>query len=265
MSIFERNIGILTPEQQAALLRARVAVIGLGGLGGVVAEVLTRSGVGTLVLVDFDTFDHSNINRQVFAFQDTIGRPKTEVTLEFLRRINPEIGAVLAGTVDETNCAALLTGSQAVVLAADDAVPCIIASRFARTAGIPVIEGWAIPFCNARVFTPDTPTMEECYGFPPLPARLDAITDQTRAALKQCMIASLTRIAGVTDYYSHAALERSRTGDFTSFAPMVWFAAVRMAIETIKLLLSLGTPSLAPAFALYDPFDQRIPRQEPSR
>ena len=169
MTIFERNIGVITAPQQETLRRSRVTVIGLGGLGGVIAEVLVRSGVGQLVLVDFDTFDRSNLNRQVFAFQDTVGRPKTEVTLEFLRRINPGLEAVLAATVDEDNGAALLAGSDAIVLAADDAVPCIIASRFARTAGIPVIEGWAIPFCNARVFTADTPTLEECYGFPPLP------------------------------------------------------------------------------------------------
>ena len=262
MSIFERNIGIVTAQQQEDLRRSRVTVIGLGGLGGVIAEVLVRSGVGHLVLVDFDNFEPSNLNRQVFAFQDTVGRPKTEVTLEFLRRINPDLQATLAATVDENNCATLLAGSDAVVLAADDALPCIIASRFARRAGIPVIEGWAIPFCNARVFTADTPTLEECYAFPPLPDPLGTLSAQTRSALKQSMLASLTKIEGVTDYYSPATQERIRTGFIPSFAPMVWFAAVRMAVETVKVLLGLGTLSLAPAFSPYDPIIHRLPTQE---
>jgi len=212
--------------------------------------------------VDFDTFDESNLNRQVFAFQDTIGRPKTEVTRQFLSNINPELEAILAPTVDEDNCAALLTGSDAVVLAADDAVPCIIASRFARNAGIPVIEGWAIPFCNARVFTADTPTLEECYGFPPLPDPLGTLPAATRMQLKQCMLASLTKIQGVADYYSPAAQERIRAGFIPSFAPLVWFAAVRMAVETVKVLLRLGTLSLAPAFSPYDPITHQLPAQE---
>ncbi|WP_295438472.1 ThiF family adenylyltransferase [uncultured Thiodictyon sp.] len=262
MTIFERNIGVITAPQQETLRRSRVTVIGLGGLGGVIAEVSVRSGVGQLVLVDFDTFDRSNLNRQVFAFQDTVGRPKTEVTLEFLRRINPGLEAVLAATVNEDNAAALLAGSDAIVLAADDAVPCIIASRFARTAGIPVIEGWAIPFCNARVFTADTPTLEECYGFPPLPQPLGILSAETRTALTQCMLASLTKIEGVADYYSPAAQERIRAGFIPSFAPLVWFAAVRMAVETVKVLLRLGTLSLAPAFSPYDPINHRLPAQE---
>ncbi len=262
LDIFERNIGIVTPDQQATLQRSRVTVLGLGGLGGVVTEVLVRSGVANLNLVDFDTFDPSNLNRQIYAFQDTIGRPKTEVTLEFLRRINPQVQAVLAATLDEDNCAALLSGCDALVLAADDAVPCIIGSRFARAAGIPVIEGWAIPFCNARVFTTETPTLEACYGFPPLPDPLGEVSAQTRAELKQCMLASLTKIDGVIAHYSPAAVERIRAGLIPSFAPTVWFTAVRMALETIKLLLGTGTPSLAPAFSPYDAFTHRMPRQE---
>lgn len=263
MPFFERNIGIITPQQQEVLGSSRVTVIGLGGLGGVIAEVLTRSGVGDLTLVDFDTFDPSNLNRQVFAFQDTIGRLKTKVTQEFLQRINPDLRITLEHTVDEGNCASVIAASNAVVLAADDAVPCIIASRYARTAGIPVIEGWAIPFCNVRVFRPDTPTLEACYGFPKLPDPLGEPPSETRAELKLCMLSSLTKIEGVSEYYSAETLERIRAGYIPSFAPMVWFTAVRMALETVKILLGLGSPSLAPHFSVYDPFACRIPSQEP--
>lgn len=72
------------------LQQARVAVIGVGGVGGFCAEALARSGIGTLILVDKDVVEESNINRQIIATADTIGRVKTEVLRERILSINPE-------------------------------------------------------------------------------------------------------------------------------------------------------------------------------
>ena len=68
---------------------ARVAVFGLGGVGGWCAEALARTGVGTLMLVDRDCVEASNVNRQVMATSRTVGRPKAEVLAERLWEINP--------------------------------------------------------------------------------------------------------------------------------------------------------------------------------
>ncbi len=72
------------------LQRARVLVLGLGGVGSACAEALVRGGVGALVLVDGDTVQPSNLNRQVIAFTDTLGMRKTEAARLMARRINPE-------------------------------------------------------------------------------------------------------------------------------------------------------------------------------
>jgi len=72
------------------LQRARVAVIGLGGVGGYALEALARAGVGWLFLVDAEAFDVTNINRQILALDDTVGRPKVDVARERVMRINPE-------------------------------------------------------------------------------------------------------------------------------------------------------------------------------
>jgi tRNA A37 threonylcarbamoyladenosine dehydratase len=72
----ERLIPIFTQEGLDCLKRARVAVIGLGGVGGIAAETLARSGVGHLLLCDFDRIESSNINRQVIANDETLGRYK---------------------------------------------------------------------------------------------------------------------------------------------------------------------------------------------
>ena len=72
------------------LQRARVMVLGLGGVGSACVEALTRGGVGGLVLVDGDTVQPSNINRQVIAFTDTVGMRKTDAARLMALRINPE-------------------------------------------------------------------------------------------------------------------------------------------------------------------------------
>lgn len=78
-------------QEQLRLLLARVAVIGCGGLGGSVAALLARIGIGRLRLIDPDVFEEHNLNRQQFATVDSLGRPKTEVARTTIRSINPAV------------------------------------------------------------------------------------------------------------------------------------------------------------------------------
>lgn len=80
---------LLGDEGLARLARARVAVFGLGGVGGAAAEQLCRAGVGSPTLVDFDVIREGNLNRQIFALHSTLGRPKAEVAAERLADIAP--------------------------------------------------------------------------------------------------------------------------------------------------------------------------------
>ena len=73
---FERTEMLIGKEGRRKLAAARVAVFGVGGVGGYVVEALARSGVGSFVLIDNDTVSRSNINRQIIATEDTIGRKK---------------------------------------------------------------------------------------------------------------------------------------------------------------------------------------------
>src|SRR5262245_44903583 len=86
---FSRNIGLVSPGEQARLARASVAIPGVGGVGGWHALTLARQGVGRFRLADFDTFSIANINRQAGAFQSTLGRPKVEVLRSMILDINP--------------------------------------------------------------------------------------------------------------------------------------------------------------------------------
>ena len=77
--LFARTRLLLGRDGLDRLAAARVAVFGIGGVGGYAVEALARSGVGALDLVDSDTVDPTNLNRQIIATMGAIGRPKTQV------------------------------------------------------------------------------------------------------------------------------------------------------------------------------------------
>lgn len=86
---FARTELLLGSESMQRLKKARVAVFGIGGVGGYTVEALARSGVGTLDLIDNDKVCMSNINRQIIATEDTVGRYKADVAAERIHAINP--------------------------------------------------------------------------------------------------------------------------------------------------------------------------------
>lgn len=94
MDQFSRTELLLGESAMEKLKKARVAVFGLGGVGGYVAEALARSGVGALELIDHDDISLTNLNRQILATQDTIGMPKAEAAAQRAKAINPHIQAV---------------------------------------------------------------------------------------------------------------------------------------------------------------------------
>ncbi len=96
--IFSRQNIVFGSESLEKLKKSRVAVFGVGGVGGYVCEALARSGLGTLDIIDNDVVSPTNINRQIIALHSTIGREKVDVCKERLLDINPEM------TVNAHNC-----------------------------------------------------------------------------------------------------------------------------------------------------------------
>lgn len=111
----------LDPTLRARLRTCTVAIIGCGGLGSNVAEMLVRSGVGRLTLIDFDTVDECNLNRQFF-FRDQIGMPKVVALAENLQRIRFDVRLdLVAERVTRENLMGLVRGACAIVEAVDEA------------------------------------------------------------------------------------------------------------------------------------------------
>jgi len=118
---------LLGSEALEKLRHCHVAVFGLGGVGSYAAEALCRAGVGELTLVDQDTLGRSNINRQLYALESTIGKAKAEVAAERCRDINPDavIHPVVA-TYDETHSGNFFSCRYDYIVDAIDLVSCKI-------------------------------------------------------------------------------------------------------------------------------------------
>lgn len=86
----DRTKLLIGEEGFSKLEQSRVAVIGVGGVGGQVCQLLVRAGLGNITVVDFDVVDETNINRQVLAYVDTVGKQKVDVMADMLIKINPK-------------------------------------------------------------------------------------------------------------------------------------------------------------------------------
>lgn len=125
------------------LSKFRVGIAGAGGLGSNCAAALARSGVGTLVISDFDTLEKANINRQ-FYFADQIGMQKTEALKLNIERINPKIKMIVHNTkLDKENIPVIYSGCDVIVEAFDsaDMKEMLISTVQTMMPGIPVVVG----------------------------------------------------------------------------------------------------------------------------
>ena len=139
--IFSRGTSLLGEDGIARLRASRVAVFGVGGVGGFAAEALARSGVGALDLIDHDTVSPSNINRQIIALHSTVGRKKVEVMAERIADICPDTVVRTFDTFYLPETAHLFDFSiyDYVVDAIDTVSGKIALVMQAKAAGIPII------------------------------------------------------------------------------------------------------------------------------
>ena len=128
-------------EDNVELLhRKKVALVGLGAVGGFCLEALVRSGVGRFTLVDFDKVSETNLNRQILALHSTLDRPKSEVAVERALDINPKLELKEMNVfADSSNHAEIFEGADLVIDCIDSLNPKLYLLEDAYKAGIPVI------------------------------------------------------------------------------------------------------------------------------
>lgn len=162
---YSKNEAMLTSEENASLRTFKVCVIGCGGLGGYVIEMLARLGIGHLTVVDGDVFSVSNLNRQLLSQESNMGLSKALVAVERVRSINSEVQVIpVTEYMDEINADRILAGHDVIVDALDAIKPRFIAQASASKLGIPLIHG-AIAGWHGQVTTiyPGDDTLNEIY------------------------------------------------------------------------------------------------------
>jgi molybdopterin/thiamine biosynthesis adenylyltransferase len=137
-----RNLGTIGTQGQARLLRGTVAIVGLGGLGGYVAEALCRMGIGCLILVDGDAFQEHNLNRQLLSSEGNLGTEKTRAARQRLASVNSAVETVChADMLTSANLPQLIGEADVVVDALDRLPSRLMLQEGAQELGIPMVHG----------------------------------------------------------------------------------------------------------------------------
>lgn len=161
-----RNLGTLGIEGQLKLRRARVAVVGAGGLGGALVELLARLGFGALVVADPDAFTEDNLNRQLLATEENVGEGKAEAAARRVSRVNSAVEVFPRCVfVDDANADALLAGCDLVIDALDNIPSRLVLQRAAARLRIPFIHGAIAGFVGELMTVlPGDRGLEALYG-----------------------------------------------------------------------------------------------------
>jgi molybdopterin-synthase adenylyltransferase len=259
-----RNIGFVTESEQQTLAAARVLIIGVGGMGGAAVQALARVGIDHFAIADIDTFEVSNLNRQVFCDLDTIGQSKADATAARLRRINPGIDLEVLGSEWQQRLDDLLARYSIVINGMDDIAAGVQLYRRARHHGCTVIDAYASSLPSVSVVRPSDPRPEERLRYPSRGKEISALTAEDKAG---CFLREMEYVLVHSSTIRHidmdAAVElvagkRKRM----SFAPMVIATGNLMAFEVIKLLLD-RTPSADCRGYFFNPWVMRVERPLP--
>jgi molybdopterin/thiamine biosynthesis adenylyltransferase len=256
-----RNAGFVTPAEQARLRDGRVFVCGVGGMGGAAIQSLVRAGVGRFALADMDSFETSNLNRQLFATLDTVGQSKVAATAVAMRRINPHVGLTTLGAEWVDQLDEILPDYAVVVNGMDDLAAGIALYRKAREHGATVIDAYTAPLPSVTVVRPGDPRPEERLGYPTLATDWRHITPAQTAACRMAEALYVAVHSSSASYIDHAVAAGLMAGTRArpSFAPMVIETGTLMAFEAIKLLLGRAS-GVDHRGVFLDPWRMRIER-----
>lgn len=163
---YERNFPAISAEEQEMLRRKHVLVLGCGGLGGYLIELLARLGVGRLTVVDGDGFEPSNLNRQLYSAPAVLGRSKAVTAAERVRAIAPNTAVEpVHAFFTEQNSDKLVQGTDLVMDALDNLPARLLLEDTCDRCHVPYVHG-AILGWNLQVTTglPGSGVLHELYG-----------------------------------------------------------------------------------------------------
>ncbi len=251
-SAFCRTLGWIVPSEQLLLKKSRVAIAGMGGVGGAHLLTLVRLGIGSFHISDFDVFELQNFNRQAGADMTSLCQPKVEVMRQRALDINPELEIIsFREGVQENNIDKFLEGVDIYVDGLDVFALDLreVLFRACAERGIPALTVAPIGMGAAFVgFDPNGMTFEQYFGF------------QGRSQIeKYCRL-----VLGVSPNFLHlkSLVDRSYANAYKNRAPSIpmgcEIAAGVMGTEVLKHILNRGNRLVAPWSMQFDAYSYRL-------
>jgi molybdopterin/thiamine biosynthesis adenylyltransferase len=254
---FSRHQGLLTHAEQETLRQSRVAIIGMGGVGGVHLMTLARMGIGKFTIADPDRFELANFNRQYGASMRTLGRKKVDVMAEEALAVNPELDIrTIDEPISEANVDEFLDGANLLVDGVDffaiDARRLVF--RKAREQGIWGITAGPHAFSAAwLLFSPDGMTFDKYFD----------INDATDELEKVIAFAVGTVPAALhLKYLDLAAFFRPGSKGGASVAFACQLAAGVVGSEALSILLERPTARPAPHYFQFDAYRRKLAQRK---
>jgi molybdopterin/thiamine biosynthesis adenylyltransferase len=252
---FSRNLGLINPAEQERLRASRVAVVGLGGVGGIDLVALARLGVGKFTIADPDIFEMRNTNRQYGATISAFGRYKADVMCNVVRDINPEADIrVFREPIGPGNADAFLEGADVMVDGIDAFEIDLrrLLFRKVRERGIHALGAGPVGFSTVWViFGPKGMTFDRYFD---LADNMDDVEKFVAYVIGMAPGAMQRRYMDL----SHLDVE-NRTGPSAGLA--CHLASGVVAAEVLKILLGRGRVYLAPFYYQFDAYLGRFARK----
>lgn len=251
---FSRNIGWVTPAEQELLRHKRVAIAGMGGVGGVHLLTLARLGIGAFHIADFDHFDVANFNRQVGATMSTLGQPKVDVLAGMALDINPELQLQrFPEGVTKQNLAAFFDGVDLYVDGLDFFAFDARQATFEACArlGVPAVTAAPLGMGTALLtFLPGQMTFEQYFGWGNLPME--------EKALRFLVGLAPAALHGAYLVDPSTLNLKEQRGPSTIMGCQLCAGAA--ATEALKILLGRGKVYAAPYGIHFDAFRNKLVR-----
>jgi molybdopterin/thiamine biosynthesis adenylyltransferase len=248
---FSRHEGLVSPAEQERLRTACVAIIGMGGVGGVHLMTLARMGIGAFRIADPDVFETANFNRQYGATLASLGRSKVEVMAELARGVNPEVEIhSFAEPVGESNVARFLDGADVLVDGVDffEIAARRLVFREARKLGLWGVTAGPHAFGTGWLtFSPDGMTFDEYFD-------LDDSMDESEQIIAFAVGGTPSPLHLAYLDLSKFFRPQARSGGSVGFA--CHLASGVVAAEVLKILLDRGPRRPAPWYFQFDAYRQ---------
>jgi molybdopterin/thiamine biosynthesis adenylyltransferase len=243
-TLFDRNYGIFTEDEQERIRRTRILILGDTGSGETICSALARCGFERIAVAGEDRYVPSDTNRQIGCFSDTIGRSKIEVMAETVRAINPRAEVTLHARIpSEEELPAMIGGADIVIPAVDDLAYSTLVFRTCRVMGRPAVlclpagsMGWV------SVFSPESATIEQAFGIPRLDYRgLKGVihSKEYRCAQYHYITQGDWRVDWFSGYFSGRR-------PLALLCATEWTLISLATLETMKIASGKWAPILAP-------------------